>query len=162
MRALELASPASCNTPPTFIDSIRPNNQLEKKTKRPNFQQIVLYCLGLHTQKPGLRQVDLEPSPKGGSDKINMLKQGRNTQKKASRIIQPGLTYGSQHLKSILNIYSRPENCTCARAQSSYAKIWRLNLISVQRSNAMVLRKVLLHFVAMVIFRSTGAILQSN
>ena len=44
-----------------------------------NFQQIASYCLGLHTQNPGLRDVDLEPSPKRGSDKINMLKQGRKT-----------------------------------------------------------------------------------
>ena len=28
-----------------------------------------------------------------------MLKQGRNTQKKSSRIMPPGLTYGSQHLE---------------------------------------------------------------
>ena len=66
---------------------------------RSNSQQIVLYYLGLSTQNPGLREVDLEPSPKRGSDKINILKQGRNTQKKASRIIQPGLTYGSQLLE---------------------------------------------------------------
>ena len=33
------------------------------------------YCLGLHTQNPGLTEVDLEPSLKRGSDKINMLKQ---------------------------------------------------------------------------------------
>ena len=66
---------------------------------RSNFQQIVLYCLGLHTPNPGLREVDLEPSPKRGSDKINKQKQGRNTQKKASRIVQTGLTYGSQHLE---------------------------------------------------------------
>ena len=44
-----------------------------------NFQQIVLYCFGLRIQNPGLREVDLEPSPKRGSDKINMLKQGRKT-----------------------------------------------------------------------------------
>ena len=54
-----------------------------EKTKNPemrsNFQQIVVYCLGLHTENPGLREVDLEPSPKRGSDKINMHKQGRNT-----------------------------------------------------------------------------------
>ena len=42
---------------------------------RLNFQQIVLYCLGLRTQKPGLSEVDLEPSSKRGSDKIDMLKQ---------------------------------------------------------------------------------------
>ena len=77
VRGLESASPASCKTPATFIDSIRPNKQAEK-TKNPemrfNFQQIVSYCLGLHTQNQGLRDVDLEPSPKCGSDKINMLK----------------------------------------------------------------------------------------
>ena len=64
-----------------------------------NSQQIGSYCLGLCTQNPGLREVDLEPSPKRGSDNINMLQQGRNTQKKASRIVQPELTYGSQDLE---------------------------------------------------------------
>ena len=44
-----------------------------------NSQQIVSYCLGLRTQNPGLREVDLELSPKKGSDKINMLKSGRKT-----------------------------------------------------------------------------------
>ena len=68
-----------------------------------------MYYLGLHTQNSGLREVDLEypalreldlePSPNRGSDKINMLKQGRNTQKNASRIVHPGLTYGSQDLE---------------------------------------------------------------
>ena len=75
----------------------------QEKTKNPemrsSFQQIVLYYLGLHTQKPGFREVDLEASPNRGSDKINMQKQGRNTQKKASHIVQPGFTYGSQHLE---------------------------------------------------------------
>ena len=66
---------------------------------RSNSQKIISYCLGLRPQNPGLREVDLELSAKRGSDKINMLKQGRNTQKKASRIVQPGLTYGSQHLE---------------------------------------------------------------
>ena len=50
----------------------------KKQTKNPEIrfksQQIVSYCLGLLTQNPGLREVDLEPSPKRGSDKINMLK----------------------------------------------------------------------------------------
>ena len=43
------------------------------------FQQIVSYCLGLRTQNPGLREVELDFSPKRGSDKINMLKKGRKT-----------------------------------------------------------------------------------
>ena len=66
---------------------------------RSNFQQIVSYCLGLRTQSPGLREIDLERSPKRGSDKMKMMKLGRNTQKKASRMVQPGLTYGCQHLE---------------------------------------------------------------
>ena len=36
-----------------------------------NSEKIVLYCLGLPTHNPGLREVALEPSPKRGSDKIN-------------------------------------------------------------------------------------------
>ena len=51
-----------------------------------NFQQIVYYYFGLLTKNPGLRKVDLETSPKRGSDKIKMQKQERNTQQKASRI----------------------------------------------------------------------------
>ena len=82
--ALESASPASVKTPATFIDSICPNNQKERNypQKRSNAQQIVLFCLGLRTQNPGLREVDLEPSPKRGSDKINRLKWGRQNRKK--------------------------------------------------------------------------------
>ena len=33
VRPLESASPASCKTPATFIDSIHPNNQAGKKNK---------------------------------------------------------------------------------------------------------------------------------
>ena len=66
---------------------------------RSYFHKIDSYCLGLHTQKPDLREVDLKPSPKRGSDKIKMEKEERNTQKKASCIVQPGLTYGSKHLE---------------------------------------------------------------
>ena len=47
-----------------------------------NSQQIVSNCLGLRTQNPRLREVDLEPSPKRGSDRINMLKQDRKTAEK--------------------------------------------------------------------------------
>ena len=49
---------------------------------RSNSQQIVSYCLGLRTQNPGLREVDLEPSPKRGSDKIKMLKNKEETPKR--------------------------------------------------------------------------------
>ena len=74
----------------------------QEKTKNPemwsNFQQTLLSSLGLSTQNPGLREVDFEPSCKRGSRKVNLQKQGRNTQKKTSCIIQPGLIYGSQRL----------------------------------------------------------------
>ena len=75
---LESASPASFKIPATFIDSIRPNKYPENETNKPemrlNFQQIALSCLGLRRMKLGLGKVDLEPSPKRGSYKINMLK----------------------------------------------------------------------------------------
>ena len=67
--------------PHLSISSIQTINQ--KKAKNPeirfNSQPIASYCLGLGTQNPVLREVDLEPRPKRGSDKINMLKQGRET-----------------------------------------------------------------------------------
>ena len=54
-----------------------PKQWTKKKQKNPqkisNSQLITLYCLGLHTQNPEHRQVDLEPSFKRGSDKINRL-----------------------------------------------------------------------------------------
>ena len=79
VQALESASPASCKTSVTFIDSINRQKKAKNPEMRFNSQQIVSYCLGLHTQNPGLREADLEPSPKRGSDKINMLKSGRKT-----------------------------------------------------------------------------------
>ena len=45
--------------------------------KKSNSQQIVLHCLGIRTQNPGLKDVDLELSPKRGSDKINRLRPRR-------------------------------------------------------------------------------------
>ena len=51
---------------------------IQKKPKNPemrfNSQQIVWYYLSLCTENPGLREVDLAPSPKRGKDKISMLK----------------------------------------------------------------------------------------
>ena len=93
--------PAARHQPHLLIPSALTINQekTENPEMRSNFQQIVSYCLGLHTLNPGLKEVDLEPSPKRGSDKINMRVQGRNTQKKASCIVQPGLTHGSQRLE---------------------------------------------------------------
>ena len=68
--------PPARHQPHFMIPSAKTINQ--KKAKNPemrfNSQQIVLSTLGLNTQNPGPGDVDLEPSPMRGSDKINMLK----------------------------------------------------------------------------------------
>ena len=77
VQALESTSPASCKTPNTSTDSIHPNNcprRNKNPEKRSSSQQIVSHCLGLRTQNTGLREVDWEPSPKTGSDKIYRLR----------------------------------------------------------------------------------------
>ena len=65
----------------------------QKKAKKPeirfNSQQIVSYCLGLRTHNPGLREVELEPSPKRGSEKINMLTESRKTAKENKSYCPP-------------------------------------------------------------------------
>ena len=70
------------------IHQFHPPKQLTKKKqkilkKSETFLEIASYCFALCTQKPALREVDLEPSPKGGSDKINMLRKRRR--KKSNR-----------------------------------------------------------------------------
>ena len=77
MGAFESASLASRKRPATLIPSAQRINQEKTKNQemRYNVQQIVSYCLGLHTQNTGLRQVDLEPSPERVGDRINMEKQ---------------------------------------------------------------------------------------
>ena len=70
-----------------------PKQSIKKKQKNPakrsNFHQIISYYLGLHTQKPGLREVDLQPNPKRGSDKINRLRPRRKstTESKSYRTV---------------------------------------------------------------------------
>ena len=60
--------------------------------KRSNSQQIILYYLSLYTQYPALREVDLEYSPKRGSDKINMLRQKKKHSRKQILLYSPELT----------------------------------------------------------------------
>ena len=77
VQAIELAStPPARHQPHPLIPSAQTINQEDTKNpgKRSNSQQILSYCLGQRTQNPGLREVDLEPSPKRGSDKINRLR----------------------------------------------------------------------------------------
>ena len=67
--------------PHVLIPSTKTINQKKAKNQeiRFNSHEIVLYSLGLRTENRGPREVELEPSPKRGSDKINMLKEGRKT-----------------------------------------------------------------------------------
>ena len=102
VRALESASSASCKTPAIFtVPSAQTINH--KKAKNPemrfNSQQIVLYCLGLCTQNPGLREVEMEPSPKRASGKINMLKKDRKTEKENKSYHTAWTQSGFQHLE---------------------------------------------------------------
>ena len=77
VRALESASRFLQDTSHIYWFHL-PKQLTRKKPNKPemrfNSQQIVPYCLGLCTQNPGLREIDLESRPKWGSDKINMLK----------------------------------------------------------------------------------------
>ena len=74
---MESASPAFCKTPATFIDPIWQNNLPEKNKESKNEIQLptnrVVLPWPTYTE-PRAKEVDLEPSPKRGSDKINMLK----------------------------------------------------------------------------------------
>ena len=55
VKVLESASPGSCKTPATFIDSICPNNQLETNEKPRNEIQLAtkLYCTALAYRTQG-------------------------------------------------------------------------------------------------------------
>ena len=110
VQALQLASPAFCKTPFTFIDSIYQNNQPGKNK---------LYCFGLSTQCPGLKEVDLESSHKKGCDMISIMKQGRNTQKKVCHTarthiwiralrevdLEPSAKRGTNRTRALVNLY---------------------------------------------------------
>ena len=63
---------------PSLIYWFHLPKELTRKAKNPemqlNFQQIILYCLGLCIQNPGLSNVGLKPSLKRRNDVISMLK----------------------------------------------------------------------------------------
>ena len=80
VQALESASPASCKTPSTSIESIRSNNHPRRNKKSWKKIKHLINCIILpwptYTE-PGLTEVDLEFSPNRGSDKINRLRPRR-------------------------------------------------------------------------------------
>ena len=57
--------------------------------------------LGLCTKNPGLREVDLDPSPKTGSGQINMHRQGRNNQKESNWYQTAWTQIWIQHLERL-------------------------------------------------------------
>ena len=115
--------PPARHLPHLLIPSAQTNNH--KKAKNPemrfNLQQIPSYCLGLCTQNPAIREVDSEPSPKKGSDKINMLKLARKTseQNKYYRTawthiwipalrevdLEPSAKRGTNRTKALVSLY---------------------------------------------------------
>ena len=110
---------------------------------RCNFQQIVYYCLGLCTKTPGLRKVDLEPSPRWTNDKINTLKQRRNTQKKASCITQPAFTY-STHIwipaPREVDVEASPKRGT-NRTKALVSIYWPFQSLHVKQSSNQISHK---------------------
>ena len=112
--------------PHLLIPSAQAITQKKQRTQKwdstPN--QSYRTAWSLHTQKPGLREVDLEPSPKTGSDKINMQKKGRNTQKKSKSYdtawihlwipalrglyLEPNAKRGSNRSRALVSLYSPP------------------------------------------------------
>ena len=50
---------------------------------------------------PALREIDLEPSPMIGSDKINRVRPEEKTQKKTCGIVLPGLTNENPALREV-------------------------------------------------------------
>ena len=67
------ALPPARHQPDPLTPSAQTTIQEETKNpgKRSSSPQIVSYCLELRTQNPVLKKVNLEPSPKRDSDKIN-------------------------------------------------------------------------------------------
>ena len=95
VRALESPPPASCKTASTSIDTIHPKNQPRKSKNSYEKSKPPRNCIKLSRPmytKPRAESVDLEPSPKTGSDKINMLRQRKkNTREK--KLYHTALTY---------------------------------------------------------------------
>ena len=70
MSAVDL--PPATHQPHLLIPSAQTINQekAQNSEMRSKSQQILLYCLRLHTKNPGIRKVDLEHSLKRGSYEI--------------------------------------------------------------------------------------------
>ena len=68
--------PRAWHQPNLLIPFTNTLSKIKAKKQEMRFysRKILSYCLGLRTQKQGLKQVDLGPISLMGSDKINILK----------------------------------------------------------------------------------------
>ena len=78
LQPFQPASPDSCKTQATFSNSICPKPRESKESLNEILVHILLPWPWFREPPP--KKVGLEPSPDRGSDKLNMLKQRRNTQ----------------------------------------------------------------------------------
>ena len=76
MLPLDSAFPASFKTPTPSIDSIRPNNQPTKSKKSYKTIKLLTNCIKLIWSTYTELRAE-KCSPKTGSDKFNMFRQGR-------------------------------------------------------------------------------------
>ena len=81
----------------------------EKKKDQLSANHIILPSPA--TQNTGLKEVDLEPKPKGSSDKINKLRPKSQNTTENSCIIQPGLTFEKTPLTEV-DLQSRAQRGT--------------------------------------------------
>ena len=78
MQAFQPASPRSCKTEPTFSNSICPKPGKNKESR--NEIQIHIVLTSPTYTEPRAKKAGGEPSPGTGRNKINILKQRKNTQ----------------------------------------------------------------------------------
>ena len=79
--AFNSTSPVSCrnHSYPLILFTQTINQKETHDQDMFNSKKIASYPHGLRTQNPGIREVSLETSPKRGSAKINLLRQGKQT-----------------------------------------------------------------------------------
>ena len=96
--------PPARHQPHPLTPSTQTIVQEEKKKKEKKKDQLSANHIILPspaTQNTGLKEVDLEPKPKGSSDKINKLRPKSQNTTENSCIIQPGLTFEKTPLREV-------------------------------------------------------------
>ena len=121
--ALKSTSPVSCrnHSYPLILFTQTINQKETHDQDMFNSKKIASYPHGLRTQNPGIREVGLEPSPKRGSAKINLLRQGKQT------ATEKNLYNASQtHIRQTLNPWQK----STGRKSSTEFLLIASNLVS--------------------------------